>query len=233
MPIAAYLLDIEGTTTPIDFVHKVLFPFARARVGEFVQNHFGEIGLEIGQLEIEHTAETTYLKGFDINSSELVVDYLKFLIDADRKSTPLKSIQGKLWQAGYESGELKSQIFDDVPRAFKRWKSAGKTIAIYSSGSVLAQKNLFRYTDHGDLTPFISDYFDTNVGGKRESASYKQIANFLKLNGENILFVSDVSAELDAARANDFQTSLSARPGNALIAGEPSHKVIHSLDELP
>ncbi|MGH9818608.1 MAG: acireductone synthase, partial [Pyrinomonadaceae bacterium] len=215
----AYLLDIEGTTTPIDFVHKVLFPYARERVDAYVKDHFETLRPEIVQLASEHRSDGTYTSGLESASPQSVAAYLTYLIDIDRKSTPLKSIQGKIWQAGYESGELRSQIFDDVPRAFERWTAAGKTIAIYSSGSVLAQKNLFKYTDHGDLTPFISDHFDTNVGAKRESESYARIASALGFEASEILFVSDVAEELDAAKLSGFQTVLSMRPGNAEIAG--------------
>src|SRR6185369_6275673 len=142
----AVLLDIEGTTTPIDFVHKTLFPFAKEKIGEFVAANFDEIGTEIEQLKAEYRKDFTeqlYGRDFQEDSPESVADYLKFLIDVDRKSTPLKSLQGKIWQAGYESGELESEIFPDVPRAFDRWKEQGKTIAIFSSGSVLAQKLIF------------------------------------------------------------------------------------------
>jgi enolase-phosphatase E1 len=232
MAVLAYLLDVEGTTTPIDFVHKILFPYAKKRISGFVEENFSEITPEIAQLEAESAAEKEYPSLFDKKSAGSIAAYLEYLIDVDRKSTPLKSIQGKIWQAGYESGELKSQIFDDVPRAFKRWKAAGKKIAIYSSGSVLAQKNLFKYTDHGDLTQFISNYFDTNIGGKREAASYAAITKILKMNGDDILFISDVPAESDTARSTGCQTALSVRPGNDEITEDPIHRVILSFDEL-
>jgi len=232
MAIAAYLLDIEGTTTPIDFVHKILFPFAKERIESFVSENFEALDEEIKQLTAEHAADKKYDDHLKPDSVPSVAKYLRFLIDVDRKSTPLKSIQGKIWQAGYESGELRSQIFDDVPPAFERWKAAGKTIAIYSSGSVLAQKNLFEFTDHGDLTPFISDHFDTNVGGKREEASYAKIAEELGFKPQNILFVSDVLAELDAARASGLQTALSVRQGNEPIIEDFTHQAVTSFNEL-
>lgn len=231
--MTAYLLDIEGTTTPVDFVHKVLFPFAKRRVGEFVQDNFGEIGEEIEQLTAEHVSDSAYGKDLDVRSPRSVAAYLSYLIDIDRKSTPLKSIQGKIWQAGYESGELRSRIFDDVPPAFERWTAAGKTIAIYSSGSILAQIDLFKYADRGDLTPFISNYFDTNIGGKKEADSYRKIAEELDHEPENMLFVSDILAELDAARTSGLQTALSIRPGNAQPDEDPIHRIIQSFDELP
>ena len=233
MAIAAYLLDIEGTTTPIDFVHKILFPFAKERIEPFVSGNFEALEGEIKQLAAERAADTKYSSYFHPNSAPSVAEYLRFLIDVDRKSTPLKSIQGKIWQAGYESGELRSQIFDDVLPAFERWKTADKTIAIYSSGSVLAQKNLFKYTDHGDLTPFISDYFDTNVGGKKEVESYRKIAEALEFEANVVLFVSDVPEELEAARSSGLQTALSIREGNAPIDEDFTHQAVQTFDELP
>jgi len=233
MAIAAYLLDIEGTTTPIDFVHKILFPFAKERIERFVSENFELLEAEIKQLTTEHAADKNYSSDFHPNSPPSVAEYLRFLIDVDRKSTPLKSIQGKIWQAGYESGDLRSQIFDDVPPAFERWKAAGKTIAIYSSGSVLAQKNLFKFTDHGDLTTFISDHFDTNVGGKKEAESYRKIAEELGFEANVILFVSDVPAELEAARSSGLQTALSIRKGNASIDEDFTHQAVQTFDELP
>jgi len=232
MPVNAILLDIEGTTTPIDFVHKILFPFARKRVGDFVIDNFEQLGPEIAQLKAEHASDKSYTMPFDEDSTDSISLYLKHLIDTDRKSTPLKAIQGRIWQAGYETGDLRSQIFDDVPKAFEKWKAAGKTIAIYSSGSVLAQQNLFQYTDHGDLTPFISGYFDTNIGGKREKTSYQRIGEELGRESGEILFVSDVVAELDAAKEAGMETSLSIRAGNAPITSDTIHQAIHSFAAL-
>jgi enolase-phosphatase E1 len=232
MQINAILLDIEGTTTPIDFVHQTLFPFAKAKIRDYVRENFAVIANEIMQLEIEHQNETNYAENFDKTSRESVANYLNFLIESDRKSTPLKSLQGYIWKSGYELGELKSVMFAYVPNAFERWKSQGKTIAIYSSGSVLAQKLIFQYSNYGDLTPFISNYFDTNIGGKREVESYQTIADSMKIPAENILFVSDILQELDAAKSANFQTSLVIRAGNAEIIEQHSHKIIHRFDEL-
>jgi enolase-phosphatase E1 len=228
----AILLDIEGTTTPIDFVHKTLFPFAKERIAEFVREHLAELNDEIAELKTEHATDDNYAKEFDEGSPDSVAEYLKFLIDIDRKSTPLKSIQGKIWQQGYESGELLSEIFEDVPRAFERWKSQNKTIVIYSSGSILAQKLLFKYTNHGDLTKYISSYFDTNIGGKRDVESYRNIASALGFDPGDILFISDILAELDAAAAAGYQVALSIREGNAEIEDDFSYQAVQNFDEL-
>lgn len=227
----AILLDIEGTTTPIDFVHKTLFPYSEARISRFVHANYNSLAAEIAQIEFERVADVEYPGHLDNASPNSISDYLEYLIGLDRKSTPLKTIQGKIWQEGYESGELMSDIFDDVPRAFERWRSEGRTIAIYSSGSILAQKMLFSYTNHGDLTPYISAYFDTNSGHKRDAESYRHIAERINFEPGEILFISDIEDELDAAKEAGFDTLLSVRDGNA-SAGEPKHPVILSFDEV-
>ena len=226
------LLDIEGTTTPIDFVHEVLFSFARSKMPGYVAANFESLAPEIEQLIVEHEKDLGYTDHFDPASTKSVAKYLAFLIDEDRKSTPLKSIQGKIWKEGYESGKLKSVVFEDVPRAFERWKDAGMTIAIFSSGSVLAQELLFHYTDHGDLTPFISTYFDTNTGAKRDPQSYASIAAELDTSPGEILFVSDVVAELDAARDAGVPTALAVRPGNVPIETDVSYQIVTTFDGL-
>ena len=186
------LLDIEGTTTPIDFVHKTLFPFAKEKMSEFVSTNFLKIEAEIEQLRVEYQSDFTnqiYGRNFDSGSPQSVAEYLMFLIEVDRKSTPLKALQGEIWQHGYESGELKSEMFPDVADALKRWYSEGKTIAIYSSGSVLAQKLIFKYSKAGDLSEFISAYFDTNVGHKRENKATKILPKDSKIE-DTRLFLS-------------------------------------------
>jgi enolase-phosphatase E1 len=231
----AILLDIEGTTTPIDFVHKTLFPYAKEKIGAFVAENFDEIQTEISQLKTEYKkdfSEQIYGRDFKEDEPETVSEYLKFLIEIDRKSTPLKSIQGKIWENGYGLGELRSVVFEDVPRAFERWKSKDKQIAVYSSGSVLAQKLIFKYSNFGDLTGFISDYFDTNVGHKRQTESYVKIAQKLNHPPKRIAFVSDVIAELDAAKTAGYETFLSVREGNAKVENQTKHCVIHSFDEI-
>jgi enolase-phosphatase E1 len=231
----AILLDIEGTTTPIDFVHEILFPFAAEKVEAFVSENFASLTAEIIELEKEYHTDfknQIYGRDFKANSAESVANYLKFLIEVDRKSTPLKTIQGKIWQKGYEAGELKSEIFADVPKAFERWKSQGKTIAIYSSGSVLAQKLLFGFTNVGDLNPFISRYFDTAVGGKRETESYQKIAEELGFPPVEILFLSDVLEELDAAAEAGFQTIVTIREGNGILRQPINHDALASFTNL-
>lgn len=215
--IKVILLDIEGTTTPIDFVYQILFPYARQHLQSYLATHWDEAQADLAQLQTEHAADVQQgLQPPVLDSSQLdsVVAYLHWLMAQDRKSTPLKSLQGKVWETGYKSGELKSQMFADVPPAFAHWQRQAKRIAIFSSGSVLAQKLLFAYTECGDLSGFISGWFDTNIGAKREAESYHRIATALSCEPQAVTFISDVTAELAAAQAAGMQTFLALRPGN-------------------
>lgn len=233
--IKMILLDIEGTTTPIDFVFQTLFPYARHHLQSYLSEHWAEVQDDIAALQTEHTADVQQGLNpppFDNTQLESVVTYLHWLMDRDRKSTPLKSLQGKIWQEGYKSGALKSQIFADVPPALARWQQQQKRICIFSSGSVLAQKLLFTNTEFGDLSPFISGWFDTKVGAKKEANSYQRIAEELGCKPQEVTFISDVTAELAAATAAGMQTILSVRPGNP--PQEESEKFTHitSFGEL-
>lgn len=228
--VRGILLDIEGTTTPIAFVHDVLFTYARHHVRQFLIANADkeEVSADIALLSDEHADDIN--KGQ--NPPPLVADYVEWLIAADRKSTGLKSLQGKIWRQGYEDGTLKSQVFADVAPAFERWHARGLSISIFSSGSVLAQKLLFAHADAGDLTRFIDDYFDTNVGKKGDAESYRRIAEKMKLPAEQILFVSDVIEELDAAHEAGMKVLLSIRPGNAPQNNGKRYPEILSFDHL-
>lgn len=215
--IKVVLLDIEGTTTPIDFVYQVLFPYAHQHLAAYLSAHWNEAQSELPQLQIEHAADVQQglqPPTLDTSQPASVVAYLHWLMAQDRKATPLKSLQGKVWEAGYRKGALKSQLFADVPRAFALWQEQGRRIAIFSSGSVLAQKLLFTYTESGDLSGFISNWFDTNIGVKREAESYRRIAAALACAPHEVAFISDVTAELTAAQEAGMQPFLSLRAGN-------------------
>ncbi len=164
-------------------------------------------------------------------STNTTLAYLLWLMDRDRKSTALKSLQGKIWKAGFESGELKGTLFADVPDALARWAAESK-VAIYSSGSVEAQQLLFRYSNYGDLTPHISAYFDTRIGPKKESASYAAIATAMGVAPCEAIFFSDIVAELDAAREAGFATRLMIREGNTPVEDTRGHITIGSFDSL-
>ena len=239
--IAALLLDIEGTTTPIDFVYDVLFPYARTHVEDYVSGHLSQppVLADIAGLVEENGDDIR--RGFDPPllegpaehvPIEAVVAYVRWLMDQDRKTTALKSLQGKIWDEGYRKGELRSQVFEDVPPAFKRWRDHGKWICIYSSGSVLAQKLLFANTEAGDLTPFIREYFDTNIGAKKDPESYRRIVATLELEPSAVLFVSDVTGELDAAATAGLRTLLCVRPGNHPLPPATIHPIVKTFYEV-
>lgn len=224
--IRAILLDIEGTTTPIAFVHEVLFPYARARVHDYLEQ------ADIVQLRAEYAAEprSPDLPAWDPEA------YVYWLMDRDRKSTALKALQGRIWEAGYRGGELKGkgEVYPDVRPALERWHAAGKTIAIFSSGSIQAQRNFFANTTAGDLSTFLSGYFDTTTGPKREAQSYRQIVATLRQEPRDMLFISDVNAELDAAREAGMRTALCVREPEPPVPHPqpPEHPRIRSFAEL-
>jgi enolase-phosphatase E1 len=225
----AILLDIEGTTTPIAFVHDVLFSYARDHVREFLaENPDAE---DIALLREEHVVDASEAPPLT-DQIESLAAYVEWLIKLDRKSTALKSLQGKIWRQGYQEGSLKSQVFADVKPAFERWRERGLKIAIFSSGSVLAQQLLFAHTEVGDLTPFIDSYFDTKVGKKGEAESYRKIAEVMRWSPQEILFISDVVAELDAAMQAGMRSLLSIRPGNSPQPHAEQYRAIHSFDEI-
>ncbi|MGH9460414.1 MAG: acireductone synthase [Vicinamibacteria bacterium] len=226
--IRAVLLDIEGTTTPVDFVHQVLFPYARANMKFFLEKHPASASGELELLRTEY--EQDRARGLEPPRWEPIgpVSYVHWLMDQDRKSTGLKSLQGKIWELGYRSGELRGEVYPDVPVAFERWRKQEMRICIYSSGSVLAQKLLFAHSTAGDLTRFLDAYFDTSTGGKREKESYNKIAAALSLAPSTFLFLSDVAAELDAAFEAGMKTCLCRRDGT----DEPErtdHPIVRTL----
>ena len=228
--ITAILLDIEGTTTPISFVHEVLFPFSRNHLTRYLAENSdsSDVSDDLRLLRKEHLE--------DLNSGNqpppLIEQYVYWLIDQDRKSPALKSLQGKIWAQGYNDGRLHSPVFADVRPAIERWVEMGVSVNIFSSGSVLAQKLLYAHTDAGDLTKFIDRYFDTRVGKKNHSESYQTIAKALSIPAAEILFVSDVIIELNAAAEAGMRTALCLRPGNAPQELPSQHDSIHSFDEI-
>ena len=230
----ALLLDVEGTTTPIDFVTRTLFPYAREHVSVFLAARRGEPGVaeDLARLCEENAADVAGGEGapaWGAGSAEEVVGYVHWLMDRDRKSTGLKALQGRIWEEGYRRGDLRGEVYDDVPAAFRRWRDEGRRIAIFSSGSVLAQQLLFRHSTAGDLTPFLDAHFDTTTGPKRQPDSYTLIAGHLGLPPRSVLFASDVAEELDAARAAGMESALCARDA---LPARAAHRVIRSFDAL-
>jgi enolase-phosphatase E1 len=205
LPPAAILTDIEGTTTPIAFVHDVLFPYARARLPDFLAAHAAE-----------NLPDLATLLGW---------------MDRDEKIPVLKDIQGRIWESGYRSGEIKGVIYPDVPPVLQRWAKAGMRLYVYSSGSIAAQKLLFGCSDAGDLTPFFQGFFDTGVGPKRDAASYSLICRGANISPGEFLFLSDVEAELDAAASAGLQTCQLARPADG-TAPSTRHRVAAHFGEI-
>lgn len=239
--VRGILLDIEGTTTPISFVHKVLFAYARSHVQNYLSKHFDddEIRTDIAKLREEHALDVTKDQqppDLADETPHVVIEslaaYVNWLIDRDRKSTGLKSLQGKIWREGYLEGNLKAEVFADVAPALERWQRTGLRISIFSSGSVLAQQLLFTHTEAGDLTRFISDYFDTSVGAKAEAESYRRIAAAVSLPPGEMLFISDAISELAAATEAGMKTRLSIRLGNQPQDSADRYQLIHNFDDV-
>ena len=231
------LLDIEGTVTPISFVHDVLFPFARNRVKEFLIQHSteAEVQADIAAIVREHSVDVE--KGeqppdVTAESIDSLVSYVNWLIDRDRKSSALKSLQGKIWEQGYCDGSLKAPLFGDVVPNLRRLRANQLSVAIFSSGSVFAQKLLFAHTETGDHTNLIDAYFDTGVGSKGDPESYRKIAMHLKVSPEKTIFVSDTVNELNAASKIGMVTLLCVRPGNSPQLGGEQFLAIETFSEI-
>ncbi len=221
--IKVILTDIEGTTSSIKFVHDVLFPYAYKKLADYVYDN--ENGIE----NILHAVRQEECNK-DLSLEEVIEVLLRY-IDEDQKITPLKDLQGMIWKEGYENGELKGHVYDDAFDGLRRWKDQGIDLYVYSSGSVSAQKLLFKYTDHGDLTPLFSGYFDTTTGGKKEEESYKRIAEAIETAPESILFLSDSLDEVNAARDSGMNVMILDRE-KTLDPKLQSHPVMESFDKI-
>jgi enolase-phosphatase E1 len=221
----------------VTFVHDVLFPYARRHLEGYLRRQEGDPAVrgDLDRLRREHAAEAGGHSGAPPpweagpHTPAPAAAYLRWLMDRDRKSTALKALQGRIWEDGYRSGELRATVYPDVPPAFHRWHERGAGPWIFSSGSVLAQRLLFAHTEAGDLTPSIAGYFDTTTGPKKEPPTYARIAAAIGARAEAILFVSDVAAEVDAARAAGFRTALCVREG---ALPPTDHPVVRSFEEI-
>ncbi|MBS0590040.1 MAG: acireductone synthase, partial [Proteobacteria bacterium] len=198
--IRAIVTDIEGTTSSIDFVKDVLFPYARTRLPAFIETH-------ADKPDVQHWLhEAAREAGLVSASRQEIIALLLHWIDEDRKATSLKALQGLIWEDGYASGEFRGHVYPDVRKNLEKWREQGLALYVYSSGSVAAQKLLFGYSEAGDLTPLFSGYFDTTIGAKREADSYRRIAEAIAIPAMEILFLSDIEQELDAAAHVGMQT---------------------------
>lgn len=204
------LTDIEGTTTSVSFVYDILFPYFRNNIEKirFLQDD------PVVKEAMEQTRELVKKEsGREQLSIDDVIAVWKQWSEEDKKITPLKTVQGVLWKEGYESGEIKGHVYNDVAPTLEKWKEEGRQAGVFSSGSVAAQKLIFGYSEKGDLTPYFSCYFDTTTGGKRETVTYQDIAEKIGVPAGQILFLSDVKEELEAADAAGFQTLQLVRAG--------------------
>jgi enolase-phosphatase E1 len=226
------LLDVEGTTSSISFVYDVLFAHAKAQVGDFLAARGGEPAIRELALAIAEAA------GAGPEAAAVAVDPARAalaaidLMNRDVKETALKTLQGMIWRSGFEAGAIVAHVFDDVPEVLHRWADSGFDVRIYSSGSIEAQKLFFGHTSAGDLTPCLRGHYDTTTGPKREAESYRRIAADMGLEPRQVLFVSDVGAELDAARTAGMATALAVRPGNRDAGGVFDHPAVASFAEI-
>ncbi len=239
------LLDIEGTTSSVSFVYDVMFPYVRKHLTfevfanwlepEYIEA-FHAIARDAGHDSLDAWLKTKSLSRENpLRAAEVVCSEVTRLMDSDVKATGLKQLQGLIWQSGFESGELKAHVYDDVPPAVAAWNAAGKDVRIYSSGSMQAQKLFFGHTIAGNLLSQFRGHYDTTTGPKKEAASYRQIAKEFGLPPREILFLSDIAAELDAAQAAGMQTALCVRdagqtPAPAVSAG--AHAVIGDFGQV-
>lgn len=231
------LLDIEGTTSSVSFVYDVMFPFVRRELTAFLSSSWGSDRLkdacELIASDAGHASFRDWVTGATTDEQQqLVSDEIIRLMDSDIKATGLKQLQGLIWKSGFESGELQAHIYDDVPQALTTWNELGMDVRVYSSGSIAAQKLFFAHTITGDLSHCFRGHYDTTTGSKKEAASYQQIASAYGIRAGDILFISDVVAELDAATTAGLQTLLSLRPGNADVEPDHGHAVISSFAEV-
>ena len=219
--IKAIVTDIEGTTSSLSFVKDVLFPYARANLAEYIRCHQDEPQV---QRLLDDTCKEV---GTELDTGQLIKQFIAWL-DEDKKVTPLKTLQGLIWEAGYHKGDFKGHVYQDAAENLKAWKAKGLDLYIYSSGSVYAQKLLFANSDYGDLSPLFSGYFDTHIGGKKEQTSYCNIARELGIPADQILFLSDIKEELDAAKAAGFQTLWLTR--DCFPDPQAEHRQVNSFD---
>jgi enolase-phosphatase E1 len=218
------LLDVEGTTSSIRFVYEVMFGYVRAHLGAFLSARFADAEVR----------EAAAMIGPGLDTPEKLRRRVLDLMDADSKDGGLKRLQGIMWREGFRSGAMRAHVYPDVPAALRRWNDSGRDVRIYSSGSVEAQRLFFGHSEAGDLTPHLRGHYDTAVGPKRSPDSYRAIAADIGVPPAGILFVSDIVAELDAARTAGLSTALSLRPENPPLppGGENGHPAIRSFEEI-
>jgi len=227
--IKAIVTDIEGTTSSISFVKEVLFPYAAQNLPAYIREHQHE---PVVQTQLQATAKES---GIDNSDTEALIQQLLQWIREDKKITPLKALQGLIWQYGYEQGAYKAHVYSDAVEQLKRWHAQGLKLYVYSSGSIHAQKLFFKYSEVGDLTPLFSDYFDTTIGSKQELVSYQKIAKAIGLPANELLFLSDIEGELNAAKQAGFRTTWLVREKDSPLrieTLEQTHRPVNSFNQI-
>ena len=222
--IKAIITDIEGTTSSIHFVKDVLFPYADMAMADFVTQHANWPDVA------EQIHATRHVANEPDASMDRVIALLREWIKADKKITPLKALQGMIWDEGYAKGAFRSHMYPDAVTYLHKWHADSMPLYVYSSGSIQAQKLFFRHTEAGNLTPLISDYFDTTIGNKRETDSYRRIGAAINTATSEALFLSDIEAELDAAREAGMQTVWLVREGD--VPNNPNHTAVTSFGDI-
>ena len=232
------LLDIEGTTSSISFVYDVMFPFVRRELDKYLCANWGSAMLnEVCDLIAKDAGYESFIMWCKNETEvgkpqQLLRKEVLRLMDSDVKATGLKALQGLIWRSGFESGEMRAHIYGDVLPAIQAWNDAGYDVRIFSSGSIAAQKLFFGHTVVGNVLYLFQGYYDTTTGPKKEATSYRTITKDFGLSPTQVLFLSDVLAELEAARAAGLQTCLCKRPGNAKVAAGHAHPEIISFDQV-
>ena len=232
------LLDIEGTTSSISFIYDVMFPFVRRELDKYLYANWDSAALNEACDLIAKDAGYESFAAWCGSETEvgkarqLLRDEVLQLMDGDVKATGLKALQGLIWQSGFESGEMRAHVYDDVLPAIQTWNNAGCDVRIFSSGSIAAQKLFFRHTAVGNMLHLFRGHYDTTTGPKKEASSYRAIADNFSLPPAQVLFLSDVLAELEAAHAAGLQTCLCKRPGNAKVRVGHSQPEITSFDQI-
>ena len=221
--IKAIVTDIEGTTSSLSFVHDVLFPYARQHMAEFVRHHADDPAVATLLKDVQGEV------GRELDLDAVIAQLLDW-IKQDKKITPLKALQGMIWEAGYQQGAFTGHVYDDAVAYLQKWHAQGIRLYVFSSGSVKAQQLLFGYSDAGDLRPLFTDYFDTRIGNKRETPAYETICHTIGLPATEILFLSDIKEELDAARQAGMQTCWLLRDGD--IDASAAHTQVQNFSQI-
>jgi enolase-phosphatase E1 len=232
--IFGILLDIEGTTSSISFVHNEMFWFVRRHLSDYLASHADDAAIhDVCDMVLrENGCEPCGAGRLGVEDQLRVQRAVRQLMDRDAKATGLKQLQGMVWKTGFQDGRLRAHLYPDVAPALRRWRNRGYSLRIYSSGSVQAQKLFLAHTIQGDLLELFDEHYDTTTGGKKDPESYVRIAKDWDMHPDQLLFISDSLAELDAARLSGYRTLMSSRPDNPPCTEPHTHSLIKTFAEV-